>query len=56
MMVFLAVSSQKLFLIVSPDILPKRFSFSQKREQLPEDGQVRSKHVAVDCDFTVILN
>jgi hypothetical protein len=25
-------------------------------EQLPEDGQVRPKHVAVDCNFNVILN
>jgi hypothetical protein len=23
---------------------------------LPEDGHVRPKHVAVDCDFIVILN
>jgi hypothetical protein len=27
-----------------------------KREQLPDDGQVRSKHVAVDGDFNAILN
>jgi hypothetical protein len=27
-----------------------------KCEQLPEDGQVRPKHVAGDCDFNVILN
>jgi hypothetical protein len=27
-----------------------------KSEQLPADGQVRLKHVAVDCDFNVILN
>jgi hypothetical protein len=27
-----------------------------KSEQLPEDGQVGPKHVAVDCDFNVILN
>jgi hypothetical protein len=27
-----------------------------KTEQLPEDGQIRPKHVAVDCDFSVILN
>jgi 3-phosphoglycerate kinase len=27
-----------------------------KSEQLPEDGQVRPKHVAVDCDINVILN
>jgi hypothetical protein len=27
-----------------------------KSGQLPEDGQVRLKHVAVDCDFNVILN
>jgi hypothetical protein len=27
-----------------------------KIEQLPEDGQVRPQHVAVDCDFNVILN
>jgi hypothetical protein len=26
-----------------------------KSEQLPEDGQVRLKHLAVDCDFNVIL-
>jgi 3-phosphoglycerate kinase len=25
-------------------------------EQLPEDGQVRPKHVAIDCDFNVILD
>jgi hypothetical protein len=25
-------------------------------EQLPEDGEVMPKHVAVDCDFNVILN
>jgi hypothetical protein len=24
--------------------------------RLPEDGQVRPKHIAVDCDFNVILN
>jgi hypothetical protein len=24
--------------------------------KLPEDGQVRPKHVAVDCDFNVNLN
>jgi hypothetical protein len=27
-----------------------------ENEQLPEDGQVRPNHVAVDCDFNVILN
>jgi hypothetical protein len=27
-----------------------------KNEQLPDDGQGRAKHVAVDCDFSVILN
>jgi hypothetical protein len=27
-----------------------------KSEQLAEDGPVRPKHVAVDCDFSVILN
>jgi hypothetical protein len=27
-----------------------------KSEQLPEDGQVGPKHVAIDCDFNVILN
>jgi 3-phosphoglycerate kinase len=27
-----------------------------KSEQLPEDGQVRPKHVAVDCDCNVTLN
>jgi hypothetical protein len=27
-----------------------------KSEQLPEDGQVRPKHVATDGDFNVILN
>jgi hypothetical protein len=27
-----------------------------ENEQLPEDGQVRPKHVADDCDFNVILN
>jgi hypothetical protein len=27
-----------------------------KSEQLPEDGQVMPKHVAVDCDFNGILN
>jgi hypothetical protein len=27
-----------------------------KNEQLPEDGQVRPKYVAVHCDFNVILN
>jgi hypothetical protein len=25
-------------------------------EQLPEDGQVGPKHVAVDCDFNVVIN
>jgi hypothetical protein len=25
-------------------------------EQLPEDGKVRLKHAAIDCDFNVILN
>jgi hypothetical protein len=25
-------------------------------EHLPEDGQVRLKHVAVDCDINVTLN
>jgi hypothetical protein len=25
-------------------------------DQLPEDGQVRPKHAAADCDFNVILN
>jgi hypothetical protein len=28
----------------------------RKSERLPEDGQVWPKHVAVDCDFNVILN
>jgi hypothetical protein len=27
-----------------------------KSGQLPEDGQVRPKHVAIDCDFNNILN
>jgi hypothetical protein len=27
-----------------------------KSEQMLEDGQVRLKYVAVDCDFNVILN
>jgi hypothetical protein len=27
-----------------------------KTEQFPEDDQVRPKHVAVDCDFNIILN
>jgi hypothetical protein len=27
----------------------------KKSEYLPEDGQVRPKHVVVDCDFNVIL-
>jgi 3-phosphoglycerate kinase len=27
-----------------------------KNGQLPEDGQVRPKHVVVDCDFNIILN
>jgi hypothetical protein len=27
-----------------------------KSELLPEDGQIRPKHIAVDCDFNVILN
>jgi 3-phosphoglycerate kinase len=27
-----------------------------KNEQLPQDGQIRPKHVAVGCDFNVILN
>jgi hypothetical protein len=27
-----------------------------KSEQLPEDGQEKLKHVAVDYDFNVILN
>jgi hypothetical protein len=27
-----------------------------KSERLLEDSQVRPKHVAVDCDFIVILN
>jgi hypothetical protein len=27
-----------------------------KSEQLLEDGQVGPKHVAIDCDFNVILN
>lgn len=27
-----------------------------KSEQLHEDGQVRLKHVAIDCEFDVILN
>jgi hypothetical protein len=30
-----------------------RFS---KSKQLPEDGQVKPKHVAVDCDSHIILN
>jgi hypothetical protein len=25
-------------------------------QKVPEDGQVRLKHVAVGCDFNVILN
>jgi hypothetical protein len=28
----------------------------QKSEKLSEDGQVRPKYVAIDCDFNVILN
>jgi hypothetical protein len=31
----------------------RRFSDS---EQLPEDGQVRPKQVAINCDFNVIVN
>jgi hypothetical protein len=27
-----------------------------KIEKLPEDGQIRPKHAAVDYDFIVILN
>jgi hypothetical protein len=27
-----------------------------KNEYLPEDGQIRPKHAAADCDFNVILN
>jgi hypothetical protein len=27
-----------------------------KTERLPEDGQLRPKHVALVCDFDVILN
>jgi hypothetical protein len=27
-----------------------------KSEQLPEDGQVRPKHVAAECEINVILN
>jgi hypothetical protein len=27
-----------------------------KSEQVPEDGQVRPKYVAVDSDFNVVLN
>jgi hypothetical protein len=30
--------------------------FSVANEQLPEDGQIRLKHVATECDFNVILN
>jgi hypothetical protein len=29
---------------------------ASKNEQLPEDGQVRPKHVAINCDFDVVLN
>jgi hypothetical protein len=28
----------------------------RKMNIMPEDGQVEPKHVAVDCDFNVILN
>jgi hypothetical protein len=27
-----------------------------KSEQLTEDGQVGPKHVAIECDFNVVLN
>jgi hypothetical protein len=27
-----------------------------KSEHLPEDGQVRPKHIAIGCDFNVTLN
>jgi hypothetical protein len=27
----------------------------QKSRQFPEDGKVRQKHVALDCDFNIIL-
>jgi hypothetical protein len=49
-----------IFLMSASTFVPRRMRVLSSRVYvtfvLPEDGQVRPKHVATDCDFNVILN
>jgi hypothetical protein len=38
------------------DLSSSALRLFRKREQLPEDGLVGLKRVAIDCEFSIILN